>query len=157
MPIQDERQKLIHQAFEVGIILKGLNAALEIVFGILLLFTNVVGLVQTLIADELIEDPDDFFATHLRALANSSHQVQIYGGLYLLSHGIIKAVLVGGLLRNKMWAYPASLAVLSLFIVYQVVRIVQTHSLPLLALTLFDLLVIWLVWEEYRRISKKSR
>jgi len=145
-------ERTIHRAFEIGIVLKGVNAAIEALFGVLLLFTNVVGLVQTLIAAELIEDPDNFFATHLRALANPSHQAQIFGGLYLLSHGVIKGVLVIGLLRNKFWAYPASLAVLSLFIVYEVVRFFQTHYLPLLLLVVFDLVIVWLVWHEYRRL-----
>jgi uncharacterized membrane protein len=155
MPITDERQRIIHEAFEVGIVLKGLNAILEVVFGILLLFTNVLGLVHLLIADALIEDPDNFFAMHLRVLANPSHAAQVYGGLYLLGHGIVKIVLVAGLLRKKAWAYPASIAVLSLFILYEAVQFLHTHSMWLFALTIFDLALVWLVWQEYRRISHR--
>jgi uncharacterized membrane protein len=149
-------EKRIHEAFEIGIVIKGIGACAETILGILLLFTNVTNLVQTLIQNELIEDPDNFFATHAQAFTHVTPQAQLYGALYLLSHGIIKLLLVAGLLRKKMWAYPASLAVLSLFIFYQVIRYFHTHSIGLLVLTVFDLAVVWLVWREYRRVSKNT-
>jgi uncharacterized membrane protein len=48
---------------------------------------------------------------------------------YLLSHGLVKVLLVAGLLREKLWAYPASLIVLSAFIAYQTYRYSSTHSI----------------------------
>lgn len=48
-------------------------------------------------------------------------------------------------------AYPASLVVMTLFIAYQVYRYTYTHGIGLIFLTLFDLVVMWLVWHEYRR------
>ena len=145
--------KSIHRFFELGVILKGLNAAVELGLGALLLFVNVSGIVQDLIADELVEDPDNFLATHLQPLASQfSPQAQLYSALYLIAHGVIKGVLVVGLLRGKLWAFPASLAVLSLFVVYQIIQILNTYSVGLILLTIFDLVVMWLIWEEYRRI-----
>jgi uncharacterized membrane protein len=151
MAAADKREFRIHEFFEVGIILKGANALVEFVLGVLFLFVNVSGIVQALVQNELVEDPNDFLATHLQSITGTiSPQTQFFAALYLLSHGIIKGVLVVGLLRDKMWAYPASLAVLSLFIVYQVISFLGSHSIPLALLTLFDLVVIWLIWHEYR-------
>jgi uncharacterized membrane protein len=36
------------------------------------------------------------------------------------------------------------------FIAYQLYRYTHTHSLALIALTVFDAIVIWLVWLEWR-------
>lgn len=153
--MESGKEKNIFEIFEIAIILKGVGATLEVVLGVLLLFTNVVNnVVVALLQNELIEDPNDYLATHFSSYANMSHATQIYGGLYLLTHGLVKIVLVWGLLRNKLWAYPASIAVLSLFISYEVIKWFETRSVPLLLLTLFDVLVLWLVWHEYKRVRE---
>jgi uncharacterized membrane protein len=75
--------------------------------------------------EELIEDPNDFVAIHLLSIAqNFTVGTQHFYAFYLLSHGVVKVFLVIGLLRNKLWAYPVSLVVLGLFIVYQLYRFV---------------------------------
>jgi uncharacterized membrane protein len=148
----------IHQIFEIGILLKGAHALLECVGGIALAIVStstIVGLVNWLTQEELIEDPDDFIATHLLAMGqNLTLSTQRFYALYLLIHGIVKIFLVAGLLRNKLWAYPASLVVLGLFIVYQLYRFSHTHGVGLLALTLFDILVLGLIWHEYRVVRR---
>ena len=149
-------QKRIHEAFEIGVALKGFNALIEVILGTALLFFNVTDIVQTLIQNELLDDPNDFFATHLQPYAHLTPEAQYFCALYLLTHGAVKIVLVAGLLRNKLWAYPASIAVLSLFIAYQVIRFFHTHSIWLVLLTIFDLIIVWLVWAEYQRISKRQ-
>ena len=73
---------------------------------------------------------------------------------YLLSHGIVKAVLVVGLMREKLWAYPASFAVFGAFIAYQLYRYTFTHDIGLILLTIFDLFVIYLAVHEYRLFRK---
>jgi len=79
---------------------------------------------------------------------------QHFYAFYLLSHGIIKAALVIGLLRNKLWAYPASLVVLGIFIVYQLYRFSYTHGFGLIVLTVFDVFVMGLIWHEYRLVRR---
>ena len=151
------REKRIFQVFEVAVTLKGLNAILEIILGTLLLSTNLVNdVIHTLIQNELLDDPNDFFASHIQALLSFSPHAQFFGALYLLSHGAVKVFLVVGLLRKKLWAYPASMAVLSLFIIYQIIRFLGTHSIWLLFLSIFDIFVVWLVWHEYRRIQTNA-
>jgi uncharacterized membrane protein len=43
------------------------------------------------------------------------------------------------------------------FILYQLYRFTFTHGLGLIALSAFDLLVIWLVYLEYRALKRGSR
>ena len=157
MPGQENKvERRIYQLFEVGVVLKGLNAVVEVVVGTLLLFVNVNDILQSLIQNEFIEDPNDLLANYLQPLVHIAPGAQLFSALYLLSHGVVKVVLVWGLLRNKLWAYPASIVFLVIFILYQIERFFHTRSITLVLLTVFDLVVIWLIWHEYRRMSRSG-
>lgn len=148
----------IHQMFEIGILLKGAHALIECIGGLVLAFVStsaITSLVNALTQGELIEDPNDFVATHLLSLAqNFTVSTQHFYAFYLLSHGLIKVFLVIGLLRNRLWAYPVSLVVLGLFIVYQLYRFSYTHGFGLIVLTVFDVMVMGLIWHEYRLVHR---
>src|SRR5579859_1956651 len=145
-------ERSIHRIFEVSVLLKGAHALIECIGGLALAFVStsgIVALVNKVTQDELIEDPHDFVATHLLSMAHGfSVGSKNFYAFYLVSHGIIKLALVAGLLRNKLWAYPASLVVLGLFIIYQIYRFSYTQSVGLLVLTAFDLVVAVLIWHE---------
>jgi uncharacterized membrane protein len=153
-------ERRIHQIFKVSVILKGVHALVECIGGLALAVVStgtIAALVNTLTQEELIEDPNDFVATHLLALAqNFSVSSEHFYAFYLLSHGLVKIFLVIGLLKNKLWAYPTSLAVMSLFILYQIYRFVYSRSLGLIVLTVFDLIVMVLIWHEYRLLRRHS-
>jgi uncharacterized membrane protein len=143
----------IHQIFQLSVLLKGAHALLECAGGVALALVStstISRIVNTLTQEELIEDPKDFVATHLLAFAqNFSIEMKQFYAFYLLSHGVIKLLLVIGLLRNKLWSYPASLVVFGLFIVYQLYRFSYTHEAGLIVLTVLDIVVIGLIWHEY--------
>ena len=152
------KEENIHRVFEVSIILKGIHAAIEIITSFAVLFVTsgfVNHMTYIVTQEELMEDPHDFISNYL---LTASHQFsgnsQLFAFFYLFSHGIIKIFLVYYLLKNKLWAYPASMAVLFLFIIYQIYRYNITHSLGLIALTVFDLFILCLVWHEYNLIKK---
>jgi uncharacterized membrane protein len=143
----------IHQVFQLSVLLKGAHAAIECVGGIALALVStstIADLVNALTQEELIEDPKDFIATYLLTMARQfSVGTKHFYAFYLLSHGAVKLLLVIGLLRNKLWSYPASLMVLGLFIVYQLYRFSYTHGIGLIVLTVFDIFVMGLIWHEY--------
>ena len=151
-------EQRIHQIFEISILLKGAHALIECIGGLMLAFVStsaITGLVNSLAQDELIEDSNDFVGTHLSTLAQSfTLSTQHFYAFYLLGHGVIKVLLVIGLIRNKLWAYPASLVVLGLFIVYQLYRFSYTHGFGLIVLTVFDVFVMGLIWHEYRVVRR---
>lgn len=148
----------IHDLFLVSIILKALNAAAEIIGGILFLVISqqsVLKLIIQFTQEELSEDPKDLVANYLiKSASHFSLSAKHFIAFYLLSHGVIKLGVIIGLLKHKLWAYPTSIAVFGLFIIYQIYRYCFTHSIWLLALTIFDLIVIWLIWLEYQNIKK---
>jgi uncharacterized membrane protein len=151
-------ERRIHQIFEISVLLKGAHALIECIGGLILAFVStsaITSLVNALTQEELIEDPNDFIAAHLLSLAqNFTVNTQRFYAFYLLSHGVIKAFLVIGLLRNKLWAYPVSLVVLGLFMVYQLYRFSYTHGFGLIVLTVFDVFVVGLIWHEYRLVRR---
>lgn len=151
-------EKRIHQVFVVSILLKGLHALIEITSGFALYLVStemIVHKINRWSNDELIANHNDWIADHLLAFSRGFSVAQHhFYAFYLLSHGIIKSVLVGGLLRERLWAYPASFAVFGLFIVYQLYRYSFTHDFFLILLSIFDLFVIYLAVHEYRLLRK---
>jgi uncharacterized membrane protein len=146
---------LLDQTFEVGIILKGLDGVLEVIGGLLLLVVSpatINRVVSSLTEHELSEDPHDFLATHLLRTAHGlTGSAVLFGAVYLLAHGLVKVILVAALLKNQLWAYPWMIAFLGIFIVYQLYRLSVRVSVGLTALTIFDALITWLTYREYRK------
>ena len=138
------QERRIHQIFVVSVSLKGLHALIEIAGGLALYLFSTDRIARWL--DEI--DRHDWLARHFPA------SEQHFFAFYLLSHGLIKAVLVAGLLKEKLWAYPASIAVFGLSIAYQLYRYSWTHDIALIALSIFDLFVIALALHEYRLLRK---
>src|SRR5215468_6786979 len=145
----------LDKTFKIGLVLKGLDGVLEIAGGILLLFLSpnaIEHLARVLTAHELSEDPHDLIARYLlHTTAHLNHGTTLFGAVYLLSHGIAKVVLVALALRDKLWAYPWLIGLLLAFIAYQLYQITAVHfSVGLTLLTVFDALLVWLTWCEYR-------
>ena len=152
------RERRVHQIFVVSVLFKGAHALIEIAGGLALYFVStaaIVGLINRWSYGELAEDGHDRVAQHLLGFARTFSVAQHdFYAFYLLSHGVVKAVLVYGLLKEKLWAYPASFVVFGLFIAYQLYRYSFTHDVGLILLSIFDLVVIWLAVHEYRLLRK---
>lgn len=148
-------QDATDRAFRISLILKGLDGLLETIGGILLLVIRpdqIDHLARWLTQGELSQDPHDYIANHILKTAHSLTGASLaFGAAYLLSHGLVKVVLVAEVWRDHLWAYVGLIAVTSLFVVYQVYRIIDKFSMSMLLLTIFDLVVIYLTQKEYRR------
>lgn len=145
--------KLFDEAFRTTLYLKGLHGLLEIAGGIFLLVVRPEQLnswAETITRGELSQDPHDFIANHI---LKSAHHLTgaslLFGALYLLSHGIVKLVLVVEVLRDHLWAYIALIVVTGVFVVYQIYRLSHRLSFGLSVLTILDLVIIYLTWHEY--------
>ena len=152
-------EKQIHLLFKIGVLTKAVDGALEMIGGIALLFTSQESLrkmVGWLTQGELQEDPTDFIANHLVVFF---HQLSIstkhFASIYLLVYGIAKIGLAAGLLRGKLWSYPTALAVLGIFLCYQIYRFSHNHSIGLGLVSILDLAVILLIWRDYRYMKMR--
>jgi len=155
------REKLLHWGFEIGIWFKGIDGVLELIGGILLLTTHpdtINNLIVNLTEHELRNDPGDWICNTLRHAGDHlSDHTQFWGSLYLLSHGAIKVFLAGGILLNKLWAYPTAMIVIGGFILFQSGRLAVHFSVPLLIATAVDLAIVLLVWHEYARAKRRTK
>jgi len=158
---ETRREQFIDRWFTISVFLKGLISFFEIVVGVAVLLIPpdaVIGFLMDMSEDALADNPHAFFATHsLRALQHLPPLAQGFIAVYLISRGLIKLLLVVALLKNKLWAYPASLAVLGLFVLYQVYEIFKTHTGLLILLSVFDLAVMWFIWREYKMVKADPR
>lgn len=151
----------IRRVFQVSLWLKGAHSLLEVLGGLALAFLShdlVVRLVTSLTAAELLEDPRDLVANAARQASEGfTTDVQTFAAWYLFSHGLIKLVLVTAVLTNRVWAYPAFIVALIGFIIYQVYRMTFEVTVVLVAITLLDLIVLFLAWHEYGFVRRERR
>lgn len=153
-------QSLLDRTFEIGIILKGLDGIVELAGALLIALVpaqTIMRFVAHLTQRELLEDPNDFVAGHLLQYTNElvGHDRR-FATLFLLSHGLIKIVLVIGLLRNLPWAYPFAFVTLGVFTAYQFWLIATHPTFGIVLLTIFDAFIIWLTWREYQKFKAKQ-
>jgi uncharacterized membrane protein len=146
--------RVLHDAFEASLLLKGAFAAAEALLGLALYLvpgSAITGTLRLLTTHELTEDPSDLVAQYLMQAAQSlSISTQNFYAFYLLGHGLLKLAVVLLLARGFLWAYPLAVVVLSGFIVYQAHRYLLQPSVGLILLSLLDAVVIALTVIEYR-------
>lgn len=150
--IRDERT--VYQFFFWSVLLKGMISVAEILAGIAIFFIPPSFVVEaaTLVLNHLpIASLQNAL---LQEVAKYTTGAVTFVALYLLSRGLIKAVLIGALLKNKLWAYPWSLIVLALFVLYQTYQILLDHSLLVVAITVFDLVVMYFIYREWRIVKE---
>jgi uncharacterized membrane protein len=156
------RRRILHRFFELGILIKGVDGGLELFGGLLLLFlapATINGILLFFIRGELKEDPTDLVANLLLRTTGKVVQAPLSASAFLIVHGVVKLLLVAGLAANKLWSYPTALAVFAGFTIYQVFQLWHQSSLLLGTITVLDIVVILLVFGEYRhvRIARSRR
>ena len=146
----------VRRIFRLGILVKGFDGALEVGAGLVLLLFKPGQLdawVVLVTAPELSEDPGDWVANSLLHLATVlSVSTELFAALYLLSHGVVKVLLVLSLWRERQWAYPAAIALFSLFVVYELYRFSRTQSPWLAGLAVLDAGILALTVLEFGRL-----
>lgn len=147
--------------FRIAVLLKGLDGGFQLVAGIALLFIPakaITDLVQLIATRDLVGNPAErLAATHLQTAV----QDLVGGGtrtfviIYLLVHAVIKLGLVIALLRKVTPAYPIAAVALAVFVVFEVLRAIQTHSVALPIFAALDVLIIVLVVREYLHLRRE--
>jgi uncharacterized membrane protein len=142
--------------FLLSIGLKGFDSLLELIGGIALFAVSpmrILQVVRFLTQDEIAEDPRDLVANALRhAAGHLTFATEHFMAIYLLVHGAVKLVMVWALLARVLAAYPVAMVIFAGFIIYQLYRYTFTHGAGLLALSMFDIAVIALIFLEYRAL-----
>ncbi|MEZ5319873.1 MAG: DUF2127 domain-containing protein [Vicinamibacterales bacterium] len=155
------RDRTVHTLFDLGLVGKAIDGAIELAGGFVLLFVSpdrLAGLMRVLVSHELGEDPDDAVAhLLLRAVRHVSADTRWFAAAFLLWHGAVKVGLVVALFRRRRWAYPVAIAAFAAFLAYQGYRYAHTRSPWLLVVSVLDVFVILLTWLESRRLRTGLR
>lgn len=154
-------QRTLGWLFHLGLWLKGLHSLIEVIgAGLLYVIPQqaITGWVMRLTWSELLEDPQDILANALRhAVQSFGSDARAFAAWYLFSHGLIKLVLVLAILTNRAWAYPVFIVSMVGFIAYQVHLMTIRTSVPIVAITLLDAVVLALAVQEYRHRRRSGR
>ncbi|HVA79243.1 MAG TPA: DUF2127 domain-containing protein [Candidatus Binataceae bacterium] len=149
------RTSLIHLIFEIGVIAKGIDGALELIGGLLLVALSpaaIGGTIWLLVQEELKEDPTDLVANLLLHNTQTIIHTRVSASVFLIVHGVVKLGLVGGLVADKLWAYPTAIVIFTGFTIYQIYQLTQQNSFFLGVATVLDIVVVLLVIAEYRHV-----
>lgn len=151
------RRDVYHMLFEYSILLKALFAMFEVVSGLLLRlipFDAITRFMLMITPDDGADGMPGFFDRHLSMWEHHISMSSLhYAGLYLLSHGAIKLLLITGLWKKTLWMYPLSIVVFMLFIVYQMHHFLITGAWGMVVLSIFDTFVIYLIGREYSHLK----
>ncbi len=153
--MKPRRSSLLDTTFHTGIAIKGFDGVLEMIGGVLIWFmkpSSMNGIFRFASMHDLPGKYDDKLLAQLlhltQTLANGG---KVFASIYLITHGLSKVILVVALWLNKLWAYPLTMFVFAVFCVYQIHRYTHTHNIWLVVLTVFDLLLIYLTWREFKQ------
>jgi uncharacterized membrane protein len=152
--------RFLRASFRTGITIKGIDGILEAIGGVLLWFIKPEQLgstLQEIFEHELLRDPHDFLARHLLHTSEKLAQSDpLFASIFLLSHGFVKVVLAVLLWMNKLWAYPLAIVVFTAFTIFGIYRYMHTHATLLIVISVFDMIIVGLAWEEYRAEKVKK-
>lgn len=146
---------MVYEFFLWSVLLKGAISVAEVVVGIALFFIPPQSIVSLAIWFLNYVPLASLQQSLMIEVAHYTTGAVTFVALYLLSRGLIKAALIGALLRNILWAYPASLIVLTFFLVYQAYQIITDHSLLIIGITLFDLVVMYFIYREWHIVRRR--
>jgi uncharacterized membrane protein len=145
---------LTHRLFLVSILGKGALGAVQLATAAMIwagLLAKLPPLVQWIMRAELAEDPNDFLAARLISFAGQAVQTdQSFYAIYFFAHGALHVGVVAALLYGALWAYPAAIAVLAVFVLYQMAEWLNVGGTMLIVLTAIDVAVIGLTLIEWK-------
>jgi uncharacterized membrane protein len=134
MEFTQQEEKRIRLGFTASVLIKGAISIGEIATSIAILFV-----------------PASYLSSPLFKFAQDTPvSAAVYISIYLFIRGFIKAFLIWAMLKRQLWAYPAMLGVMALLLLYQFYQIATAHSVLIVLLTLFDLVVMYFIWREYQ-------
>ena len=149
------------KAFSVTVIVKGFDGLVELVAGIALIISP--GLVHWFLGGL----GEWFGHRHMHVLqlfgesiaridGEFSHTGLLFLIFFLVSHGVVKLALVYCLLKKILRAYPYAIAVLVLFMVYQVYVMIIHPSWAMAFFVFLDIAIIVLAYGEYRKLLREQ-
>ena len=154
-----EKSKLSETLFQIGMYWRVCWGFLRLIIASLLLHrvgTPVSEVFSGIARGEHTEDPTDMFLNFFSSLLDHfPYSISYFLVFYLIFWGIIDIVLSISLLKHKLWAFPVTLYLIAVFVVYEIYRFFHTHSLLLLWIILVDIVLMILIRNEYKKLKSR--
>lgn len=143
--------------FKIGMWWRIFYGTLRLIFGIALfrlIGTPVIEIFYKLAGKELVEDPNDLLIQMIGPwIGHFALTITYFLVIYLIFWGIIDIALSISLLKHKHWAFPISIYLILLFVLYEIYRFFHTHSFVLAYIIFVDLILVWLINKEYKKLK----
>ena len=155
---EQQKQLVLSWMFRVSMWWRIVYGTLRIILGTTLL--HLVGkpfseIFYRLMLHETAEDPQDALFRFIHdTLEQHELTVTYFLASYLIFWGVIDIFLSVSLLRHKLWAFPVSLILIGFFVLYSISRFFHTHSLILLGVICVDVVIMFIIYREYRVLRK---
>ena len=154
------RRSLLDRLYFLGVSIKGIDGAIELVLGLaLLLVPSLPHTVLETAANRASSGTVPFGQFVSNYLENLDGTLSQWGtGLviaYLVAHGAIKVLLVVCLLLRWHKVYPAAIAVLTGFLAYEIYLFCVGPGVTLGIFIALDIVIIYLVCREYRELKQR--
>jgi uncharacterized membrane protein len=154
--------KWFDTAYKIGVAIKGLDGLGELIAGIALIISpSIVHNVLMTIVGHAHKHHNShtyhFIGTYVARLDQDlAKSGLLFLTIFLIAHGIIKLILVYCLFKRIVWAYPYAIGILTLFLIYQFYVIAKDPaSLGLWLFAVLDIVIIWLVYGEWKDLKEK--
>jgi uncharacterized membrane protein len=89
-------------------------------------------------------------------ISEQSFYVTHFLAFYFIFWGVIDILLSYNLIKEKLWAFPVSIVLIGLFVIYSITRFIFTHSLLLLSVIIIDVIILLLIYKEYQNIKEQT-
>jgi uncharacterized membrane protein len=133
---------------------------LKTILGITLLGfvgTSFYKIFTTLMAHEIIEDPSDILIrTILPYIQSNPAEITYFVALYLIFWGLTEIFLSANLLKERLWAFPTTMIIVGLFVLYEIYRVSYTHSLILFGIIIIDIFILGIIYLEYTKAKVRQ-
>ena len=113
--------------------------------------------IDALLRHEIIEDPTDTLRILLDTFfTHYGFVVTYFLAFHFIFWGIMDIILSWSMLKQKLWAFPLSLILMGMFMVYEIFRYTHTHATSLLVLLCIDAVISVFIYREYQRLKLQA-
>lgn len=147
-------EKYFHEAFEASLVVKGIHAIIELIGAAVVYLVSsetIVRFATILAGGEFAEDPHGLFVSlFMQAAHHLAVPAKAFFAGYLLVSGLVNLLIVWSLWHEKLHFFPVAIGIIAAVGAYELYRFATGGGWWFLVLALFEVLVIWLVYHEYR-------
>lgn len=143
--------------FQVSMWWRIIYGILRVILGIA--FLKLIGVqvsefIRIIMSHELTQDVNDVVFNKIYFMFEKhDFTIGYFIAGYFIFWGSVDILLSLSLLHKVRIAYPISMGLISMFILYSTFRFSYTHSLVLLGIIGIDIIILYLIYREYKKLK----